>query len=138
MTTQSIEEKANASIVSGDQSFAAGKFDNAKSAYEQAYQALHGAYGFNNPVLVPVLRKLVAVHYSKNAQGSTNSMKEMGRYLKIELAILQHAHGVRSAELIPTLEQLVIFYDFDGAHMLAAEVLQRIDDIKANLEVGQG
>lgn len=137
MTTQSTEEKAKTSIASGDEAFAAGKFDNAKSAYEQAYQTLHGAYGYNNPILVPVLRKLVAVHYSKNAQGSSSAMKEMGKYLKIELAILQHAHGVRSAELIPTLEQLVIFYDFDGAHMLAVEVLQRIDDIKANLEVGQ-
>lgn len=138
MTAQSVDEKAQASITSGDASFAAGKFDNAKSSYEQAYQALHGAYGFNHLALVPVLRKLVAVHYSKNAQNSSSALKEMGKYLKQELAILQHAHGVRSAELIPTLEQLVIFYDFDGAHMLAVEVLQRIDDIKANLEVGQG
>lgn len=135
---QTPDAKAQENIKSGDDAFAAKKFDNAKSAYNNAYQALYQAHGYASPLLVPVLYKLVDTYYSLNSAGSTSNKTEMCKWLKMALVILQREHGVRSPELIPALEKLVTFYDFDGAHMLATEVLQRIDDIKANLDGGQG
>jgi hypothetical protein len=137
-TAQTPEQKAQSFITTGDEAFAANKFDNAKSAYDSAYSAITGAYGHVSPLLLPILDKLVAALYARTTPTSTSNLKEIGKFLKMSLAITQQQHGVRSAQLIPILEKLVVFYDFDGAHMLAVEVLQRIDDIKANLEVGQG
>jgi hypothetical protein len=131
------EAKAAASITAGDENFAKNKFDQAKKNYEEAVSALGGAYGWLSPTMAPALEKLVEAIYQKGAQNSVESRKDLGKYLKMLLTIKQREHGIRSAEVIPVLEKLVIFYDFDGAHMLAVEVLQRIDDIRGVLEVGQ-
>ncbi|MDZ4837437.1 MAG: hypothetical protein SGJ27_26930 [Candidatus Melainabacteria bacterium] len=136
-TNQTPEAKAQASIAAGDELFGKNKFDNARKSYDEALTTLGGAHGWLSPTLVDVLGKLVESIYQKGAQNSTDSRKDIGKYLKMLLTIKQRQHGIRSAEVIPVLEQLVIFYDFDGAHMLAVEVLQRIDDIKGSLEVGQ-
>jgi len=137
-TTQTPDAKAAALITTGDEALAKNSFDSAKTSYDSAYTTLAKAYGYLSPTLVPALEKLVEAIYQKGAQGSSDTRKEICRYLKMILAIKQRQFGVRSKELIPSLEALVIFYDFDGAHMLAVEVLQRIDDINAaNLEAGQ-
>lgn len=136
-TAQTPEAKAEASITTGDEHFGKNKFENAKKSYEEAIQTLGAANGFLHASLIVPLEKVIEAIYQKGAQNSTDARKDLGKYLKMLLTIKQREHGVRSAEIIPVLEKLVIFYDFDGAHMLAVEVLQRIDDIKGNLEVGQ-
>lgn len=136
-TPQTPEAKAQASIATGDELFGKNKYDDAKKSYESALSTLGAAHGWLSPLLVEALEKVVEAIYQKGAHNSTDPRKDLGKYLKILLTIKQREHGIRSAEVIPVLEKLVIFYDFDGAHMLAVEVLQRIDDIKGSLEVGQ-
>lgn len=136
-TPQTPDSKAQTSITAGDEAFGKNSFDSARTNYDAALTTLAKAYGYLSPTLVPVLEKLVETMYQRGAQSSSDSRKEICKFLKMLLAIKQREHGIRSPELIPVLEKLVIFYDFDGAHMLAVEVLQRIDDIKATLDVGQ-
>lgn len=136
-TTQTPATKAQASIATGDDQFAKNKFDDARKSYEEALKTLGNANGWLSPTLAEALEKVVEAIYQKGAQNSTEARKDLGKYLKMLLAIKQREHGIRSAEVVPVLEKLVVFYDFDGAHMLAVEVLQRIDDIKGSLDVGQ-
>lgn len=136
-TTPTAADKAAKSIATGDEQMGKNKFDAAKKAYEEALTALMAEVGHLHPSLAPVLEKTVEAIYQLGAESGDTNRKLIGRYLKMLLTIKQREVGPRGAELIPVLEKLVVFYDFDGAHMLAIEVLQRIDDINANLEVGQ-
>lgn len=118
-------------VQQGDESMASGKFENARSSYSSAYEAANAAYGFLGVELLPILEKLIEATYQANNQDWYK--KQLVGHLRTILAIKQRQHGIASAELLPVLTQLVIFYDYDGAHMLAIEVKQRIDDIKAEL-----
>ncbi len=134
---QTPAAKAEASIATGDKQFGDQEFDAARKSYESAINTLGGANGWLSPTLIVPLEKAIEAIYQKGAHNSVDSRKDLSKWLKLLLTIKQREHGIRSAEVVPVLEKLVIFYDFDGAHMLAVEVLQRIDDIKGSLEVGQ-
>lgn len=130
MTTQpTLQHEKN--IAAGDDYLARKDFANAYSSFSNAFTAAGKHFGFVAPELLPIIEKCVEAAYQHNAAGSDSVRKNISIWLKTALTIHQRQHGVRSKELIPALERLVQFYDFDGAHMLAIEVLQRIDDIKA-------
>jgi hypothetical protein len=118
-------------ITKGDEYAGKREFSSAYSSYTNAYNSAGKLYGSVAPELLPIIEKLVEVAFQNNAAESDSTRKNMGKWLKTALTINQRQHGVASPALIPALEKLVVFYDFDGAHMLAIEVLQRIDDIKA-------
>lgn len=118
-------------VAKGDEYAGKREFSNAYSSYSNAYTSACKVYGSVAPELLPIIEKLVEAAFQNNAAESDTTRKNVGKWLKIALTIIQRQHGVSSPALIPALEKLVVFYDFDGAHMLAIEVLQRIDDIKA-------
>ena len=118
-------------VTKGDEYAGKRDFSSAYSSYSNAFSNACKAYGSVAPELLPIIEKLVESAFQHNAAESDSVRKNVGKWLKIALTINQRQHGVSSPALIPSLEKLVVFYDFDGAHMLAIEVLQRIDDIKA-------
>lgn len=134
MSNQTIPQavqQTESYLTRGDDALAKNDFGNAYSSYNSAYTSAAKHYGYVAPELLPIIEKCVDAAYQYNAAGTEQYRKNIGMWLKTALTIHQRKHGVRSMELIPALERLVEFYDFDGAHMLAIEVLQRIDDIRA-------
>lgn len=134
MTTQAIPQAVQQfekQISTGDDQLAKREFSAAYSSYNNGYTNAAKYYGSVAPELLPIITKCVEAAYQNNAANTDSVRKNIAIWLKTALTIHQRQHGVRSMQLIPTLERLVEFYDFDGAHMLAIEVLQRIDDIKA-------
>jgi|AGTN01.1.fsa_nt_gi hypothetical protein len=133
MSTQANPQaqQIESQLTRGDEALAKKNFSDAYSIYSGAFTAAGKHFGFVAPELIAIIDKCVEAAYQHNAAGTESIRKNIGMWLKTALTIHQRQHGVRSIQLIPTLERLVEFYDFDGAHMLAIEVLQRIDDIKA-------
>lgn len=121
-------------IAIGDQQFQSGQFYQAASKYSEALTAqiqLNG--GKISSADKPLMEKIFEANFAGSfsyAQLLATSLK-MARTL---LFITEREHGIDSPELIQPLERLVMLYDLDGAHMLAIEVKQRIDDIKARQE----
>jgi len=115
-------------VEQGDKYFAEGSWSNAYSSYNSAYQAAAKVHGFNDPALAPLMEKFIAatLKYSDHE----HYLKPVPKMLRALLYFKEQEFGLDSVELVPYLERLVMFYDLDGAHMLAIEVKQRIDDIK--------
>jgi hypothetical protein len=117
-------------IAKGDQNFAAGQLREAYSSFNAAFDlavVLHGSA--LAPALLPILERTFEVCIA--ASNEDWYMKRAARMLRSILYLTEKEHGIDSPKLIPVLERLVMFYDLDGAHMLAIEVKQRIDDIVA-------
>lgn len=114
-------------LQAADQQAASNQFQEAWSSYQSAYNEAVKLYGYLHPELLPILKKLVEAHLRANNQ--EYYLKDLVKHMRSILVILERMHGLDSPELIPALEQLAIFYDYDGAHMLAIEVKQRRDDI---------
>lgn len=121
-------------IANGDQQFQAGQFYQAASKYWEAFNA---QIQLNGGKISVADKPLMEKAFEANFSGSFNYPQLMATCLKVArtlLYIAEREHGIDSAELIQPLERLVMLYDLDGAHMLAIEVKQRIDDIKARQE----
>jgi len=118
-------------VTGGDKLFADGQFYQAANKYQEAFTAQiqlnGGKVGTSDK---PLMEKI----FDANMAGSFSYAQLMANCLKMARTLLflaEREHGIDSPELIQPLERLVMLYDLDGAHMLAIEVKQRIDDIKA-------
>jgi hypothetical protein len=115
----------------GDGQFQDGQFYYATSTYLEALGAqIEVNSGQIGSADKPLMEKLFEASFAT----SFTYEKHMAYCLKMArtlLYIAEREHGIDSPELIQPLERLVMLYDLDGAHMLAIEVKQRIDDIKA-------
>ena len=118
-------------VASGDKMFEDGQFYQAAAKYQEAFvvqiQLNNGKVGSSDK---PLMEKI----FDANMAGSFTYPQLMANCLKMARTILflaEREHGIDSPELIQPLERLVMLYDLDGAHMLAIEVKQRIDDIRA-------
>ena len=121
-------------VENGDHQFQTGQFYYAANKYVEALNAQIQVNGgqigtADKPLMEKVFEASFAASFSYQAQ-MANCLK-MARTL---LYIAERENGIDSPELIQPLERLVMLYDLDGAHMLAIEVKQRIDDIKARQE----
>lgn len=114
-------------IAQGDKAFDDRRFGEAHNLFESAYNAAVTLYGYLQPELLPILEKWVAS--SLHAHNQEWQLKAVIKNLRTWLAIAEYKFGLNAPELVPVLTRLVQFYDYDGAHMLAIEVKQRIDDI---------
>lgn len=116
-------------IAQGDLAVTEKRHVDAEKWYSSAYTLLSKAHGYLDVAMLAVLQKLAAASLSAYGFSNDRYTKQALNCLRLHLAISEREHGLDSPELIPVLTDLVQVYDFDGAHMLAIEVKQRIDDI---------
>lgn len=120
-------ERIQSLINQGDTALQSGRFQDAYTAYSNAQNEAELLYGHLQPELYPILEKFVRATLRANNQEWY--LKSVVKALRAMLYIAERKYGLNAPELIPVLTELVQFYDYDGAHMLAIEVKQRIDDI---------
>lgn len=120
-------------ITAGDEYMVSREFGDAESSYNNALSTAFGYYGALSPVLLPIILKVVEAQLA-DCQDEDH-FADLTRTLQRALAIAQLKHGPESVELIPIIEKMIAVYDLQGAHMLSAELLQRVQVLR---EVKEG
>ncbi len=115
-------------ITEGDEHMANRDFSDAESSYKGALETAFGFYGALSPVLLPIILKVVDAQLA-DCQDEDH-FADLTRTLQRALAIAQLKHGPESVELIPVIEKMIAVYDLQGAHMLSAELLQRVQVLR--------
>ncbi|MDZ4837436.1 MAG: hypothetical protein SGJ27_26925 [Candidatus Melainabacteria bacterium] len=120
-------------ISAGDQYMDTREFSDAESSYNSALVTAFDFYGALSPVLLPIILKVVDAQLA-DCQDEDH-FAHLTRSLQRALAIAQLKFGPESQELIPIIEKMIAVYDLQGAHMLSAELLQRLQVLN---ETAQG
>lgn len=115
-------------ITDGEEHMGNRDFSDAESSYKSALETAFGFYGALSPVLLPIILKVVDAQLA-DCQDEDH-FADLTRTLQRALAIAQLKHGPESVELIPIIEKMIAVYDLQGAHMLSAELLQRVQVLR--------
>jgi hypothetical protein len=124
-------EDLDAVQVEADKAFNENRHVDAEKWYANVFRLATKKYGFMHVDMLPIYQRWATT--SLNTSDADNYRKQAVKCMRAMLAITEREHGLDAPELVPILTQLVQFYDLDGAHMLAIEVKQRIDDLNDRL-----
>jgi hypothetical protein len=121
-------------IKTGDEHMGNREFSDAESCYQSALETAFGYYGALSPVLLPIILKVADAQLADCSD--EDHFADLTRTLQRALAIASLKYGCEGQELIPIIEKMIAVYDLQGAHMLSAELLQRVQVLRAVVEQG--